>query len=98
MAAIVLRTVLEILKHVFYHLLGSWFEKAIEAVLRKRRRKRKKSRTKELVAAPTTECYTIRLCDDSPAASPVAGMWIILGKSTEVARVVILIDDDTCDR
>ncbi len=91
MAAIVLKAVSEALKHVFYHLLGSWFEKMLEAALRKRRRKRKKSRTKEFEAS-TTECHTIRPCEPE-APHSVVGTCFILGEPLFGARVVILIDD-----
>lgn len=93
MATIVLKAVLEASKHIFYHILGSVFEKLLEAALRKRRKKRKKAHTKDLVPANFTECHTIRSCSIPCALNPVVGTCIILGDPYPGGRLVILIDD-----
>ena len=93
MAALVLKAVLDILKHVSYHLLGTLFEKMIEAALQKRRKKRKKARTNDLVHADYTECYTIRSCESLSALKTSYGTCIVLGDLLHGQCVIILIDE-----
>lgn len=88
----------EVAQHIFYHLLGSFFEQQIEAYFKQKRRQRKRHRTNTLAPQPLQEDDLVCV-RANPATLPIAtsrpimGMCIIDdGIRPRVARIFVIWD------